>query len=297
MTPTTRRFDSAGAFRQSLEMRLNDLSRSKGMSLERLRRQVAFERLLARLFLDTDPIWLLKGGYALELWLKGAARATMDIDLSIPYEKLVLINHKYSLADVREALQDAAEMDIGDWFEFRISKAVIELDGAPYGGSRFKVEALLDGRLFTPFKLDVGLGDAVVGEPEWHIGNEHLSFAGIPAARIALIPRAQQFAEKLHAYTHPRDGKVSSRPKDLLDMVLLIDDGLLPDSILICSVNECFARRQSHDVPVGLPEPPEDWLAPFNRLLDEIGLGEISLAKAFRSVDEFWRLALEKKEG
>jgi len=296
MTFTVRIFESAGSFRQSLEVRLNGLSKSEGINLARLRKQVAFERLLARLFQGGDPIWLLKGGYALELWLEGVARATKDIDLSIPYEKLALMEHIYSIVDVHEALQDAAEMDLGDWFEFRISKLAVELDGAPYGGIRFKVEAFLDGRLFAIFKLDVGIGDAVIGEPEWRTGNEHLSFAGIPPAKIALIPRAQQFAEKLHAYTHPRDGTVNSRPKDLLDMVLLIKDGLKADRVLIDSVNACFTRRQTHDMPINLPEPPADWPEPFARLVREVGSNEISLVKAYRQISEFWITAQNNKE-
>ena len=48
----------------------------------RLRRKVAFDRLLARLFHEQTGNMLLKGGYALELRLE-SARATKDIDLSI----------------------------------------------------------------------------------------------------------------------------------------------------------------------------------------------------------------------
>src|ERR1035437_353053 len=56
---------------------------SLGLSLVvRVRRQVVFDRLLARLF-PTDPApWVLKGGYALELRFR-TARATIDIDLTV----------------------------------------------------------------------------------------------------------------------------------------------------------------------------------------------------------------------
>jgi uncharacterized membrane protein YciS (DUF1049 family) len=53
--------------------------------LQRLRRQVAFDRLLARLFQAGQPLalpWVLKGGYAMELRIK-AARTTKDIDLTM----------------------------------------------------------------------------------------------------------------------------------------------------------------------------------------------------------------------
>ena len=48
----------------------------------RLRWQVSFDRLLARLFREEPPPWVLKGGYALELRFK-AARSTVDIDLTV----------------------------------------------------------------------------------------------------------------------------------------------------------------------------------------------------------------------
>ncbi|PYT33137.1 MAG: hypothetical protein DMG58_08485 [Acidobacteria bacterium] len=47
-----------------------------------LRRQVSFDRLLARLFREESAPWVLKGGYALELRFK-AARSTVDIDLTL----------------------------------------------------------------------------------------------------------------------------------------------------------------------------------------------------------------------
>lgn len=58
-------FSSPASFRQSLEVRLQTFSKEKGMDLERVRRNVAFERFLARLFLTKPYPWLLKGGYAL----------------------------------------------------------------------------------------------------------------------------------------------------------------------------------------------------------------------------------------
>src|SRR5262245_40787091 len=78
------RYQTARAFRAALEERLNQLAREWGNDLMRLRRQVAFDRLLARLFAEPDPPWLLKGGYAFELRLGVHARTTKDIDLSIP---------------------------------------------------------------------------------------------------------------------------------------------------------------------------------------------------------------------
>jgi hypothetical protein len=45
-----RQYATAGALRSALEARLNERSRREGVDLHRLRRKVAFDRLLARMF-------------------------------------------------------------------------------------------------------------------------------------------------------------------------------------------------------------------------------------------------------
>jgi hypothetical protein len=50
------RYASAAAFRQALETRLLALSRSQGSSLVRLRKEVAFDRLLARLLVAAPSL-------------------------------------------------------------------------------------------------------------------------------------------------------------------------------------------------------------------------------------------------
>ena len=71
------------AFRVALEQRLLNLARSTSVNLERLRRQVVLERLLARLVAAEPHLWVLKGAMALEVRLATAARATSDVDLGM----------------------------------------------------------------------------------------------------------------------------------------------------------------------------------------------------------------------
>jgi hypothetical protein len=75
-------YSSAFSFRRALEDRLNAASKTEGIDLNRMRRQVAFDRLLVRLFAEGGPPWRLKGGYALELKLS-IARTTRDLDLGL----------------------------------------------------------------------------------------------------------------------------------------------------------------------------------------------------------------------
>lgn len=60
-------YATPAAFRQALGIRLRRQAEDEGVDLMRFRRQVAFDRLLARIFAVEGGPWALKGGYALEL--------------------------------------------------------------------------------------------------------------------------------------------------------------------------------------------------------------------------------------
>ncbi len=286
--PEPRRYTTATAFRTALEMRLRQQTGGSQTSLGRLRRQVAFERLLARLFLDEGSPWLLKGGYALELRLGDTARATRDLDLGFPDPTRLAIPGANIAVALREALADAAERDLGDWFAFAVGPATADLDGPPGGGARFPVDCRLDGRVFAQFHVDVALGDAVTGQPERLTGHDFLGFAGIPPARLAVLSAAQHFAEKIHAYTFPWRDRPNTRVRDLVDLVLLIDTGLLEPTATVAALRLTFARRATHPLPRELPPPPEGWAVPFAALAEEVQLAERSADAAFARVVVFY---------
>jgi hypothetical protein len=279
---TPRHYASAAAFRAALEARLQAIAKAEGIDLQRLRRQVSFDRLLARLFADKNAPWLLKGGYAMELRLQ-KARTTKDIDLTVsaglpggPTRLLAL-------------LQDsAAGVGNDDFFRFTIGTSVMDLDAAPEGGARYPVTASLAGREFTRFHLDVGIGDEVV-PPIEHIGSrDWLDFAGIPPAVCPAISREQQFAEKLHAFTKPREAGPNSRVKDLIDMALLIQMGGIDRQKLDEAMRLTFNRRGTHDLPPESPQPPETWRGPYGRLAEECGLNW-SMDESVRAIAELLR--------
>jgi hypothetical protein len=271
----TKKYATAAAFRRALEDRLQDIAGKEGIDLQRLRRQVAFDRLLARLFQAAQPPglpWVLKGGYAMELRIK-AARTTKDIDLTMrgPSSSGDKKDDKKNLA-VLERLQEAAAVSSDDFFVYTIGEPIADLDAAPYGGARFPVEARLDGRVFVGFHLDVGIGDAVMEPLEVVEGRDWLGFAGIASPSLYMIPREQQFAEKLHAYTLPRHGAANTRVRDLVDMVLLIQSGTLTHDKVAEAIRITFERRKTHALPNSLPVPPIEWQKPYEALARECGL-------------------------
>ena len=108
------RYQTPQALRRALEDRLLALVRREGGDINRLRRQTAFDRLLCRLFRETNAPWLLKGGYAMELRIQ-AARTTRDIDLAI--RQLPGGVREWDEAAIRNLLENAAGFDLGDSFE------------------------------------------------------------------------------------------------------------------------------------------------------------------------------------
>jgi hypothetical protein len=278
-------YKSAAAFRTSLEERLKTLHTESGVPLNSLRLKVVIERLLARLFETADPPWLLKGGYAMELRYRPRARTTKDIDLSVKTIAAVLSER---LRQVREELQAASDHDHGDYFVFQIGEPSAELQGAPDGGARFPVNALLAGRTFAKFHLDVGFGDPVVSDPEELVGQDYLGFAGIPPARASAIPRAQQFAEKAHAYTRPWTDRPNTRVKDLVDLVLFLTVDSPSVADVRRAVQSTFDLRATHTIPESLAEPPEDWRAAYDEMAKEAQLVPADMDAGFRLLTRFW---------
>jgi len=289
MNSNAKKYQDAISFRQALESRLSSISKAQKTDLERLRKQVVFDRFLARVFLDTQRSrWLLKGGYAMELRFLKLARATKDVDLSMPSIQRDQEDNNDPLSQLREELQDLAEQDLGDWFVYLLKAPVMELDAAPYGGARFPVEARLAGRKFTNFNLDVGIGDALIFEPEWRRDHDLLKFAGVPPAKVPLLPREQQFAEKIHAYSLPREGNPNSRTRDLVDLILLIEDGFSDAGKLRKALQATFKRRKTHEIPAQLALPPSAWLGPYRALAEECGTQRKTLEGASQLLNEFW---------
>jgi len=277
MTDTPRQYATAAAFRVALETRLKAISTAESTDLQRLRRQVSFDRLLARFFAERNAPWLLKGGYAMELRLN-AARTTKDIDISIPSEAVTEFDGKILMR-----LLEQAGANLGDFFTFVIAEPQMDLKAAPEGGARYPVTASLAGRMFTKFHLDVGIGDAVTPPTELLESRNWLGFAGIAPPKFMAISKEQQFAEKFHAYTLPRGGATNTRVKDLVDMVLLIRLETMDWSILQKASRATFELRRTHPIPNTVPEPPESWAIPFSVLANECGLA-ITLKEAWHMV-------------
>jgi len=123
-----RSYGSPGAFRRALTDKLRNLAAASRWTLKQLQRQMAYDRLLERLYL-VDEGWIIKGATA--LLARGiGVRGTIDIDL-----------YREAAREIAEAdLRQAAALDIGDWFRFEIGPPRPLADA---GGVRLPVKALV----------------------------------------------------------------------------------------------------------------------------------------------------------
>jgi hypothetical protein len=293
MTEEAKTYKTAGAFRTALEPRLQNRARAEGTDLQLLRRQVAFDRFLARMFSKgpkTTYPWVLKGGYAMELRTH-TARTTKGIDLTLHDGTSLSKDPNERREQLRAMLQEVAATLFNDFFEFLVREAREDFERAPGGGSRYPVQARMDGRDFSRFHVDVGIGDEVLEPLDVVTGENWLGFGGVEPPSFPVISAEQQFAEKLHAYTLPRGERVNTRTKDLVDMVLLIRGEKLDRTKTAAAVRATFAKRATHEVPKELDPPPE-WEPVFDALARECNL-DMKLGEGFEVVREFaWTLEI-----
>lgn len=239
-------YDSAAALRQALEDRLAVIARERRVDLARLRRRVAFERILARLYQTSHRRWVLKGGMALEFRMGDKARTTRDLDLAV--------RDPDTVEAVRDTLVRELSIDLDDGFEFRVlSTKELSPDEAGRPGWRFTLDARMAGRTFAEVRVDVvARTDEIVGTEEIVIPSL-LAFASQPEIRVESVDRRQHFAEKVHAYTRSYRERPSSRVHDLADLIGFVGGGLEPDQRLAATVGHVFRTRNTHPIPDRAP--------------------------------------------
>lgn len=277
-----KQYATATDLRRALEARLKQQATAANIDYGRLRRITVFDRIAARLAASGRP-WVLKGGTCLEFRLGLRARATKDLDLALrdgPTEGIA----------VREELIETLGMDAdGDHFVFAIGSATsLEPDAAGNPGWRFSVDSSLGGRTFAQVRVDVVLRSDELAATERVTLPGALSFAGIPPRTIESVDRRQHFAEKLHALTRDYGKRPNTRVKDLVDLVLLIEDGLEPDGSLHAVVAHVFATRGTHSVPGQIPDPPPAWVAEYPKVALTGDLAQTELSSALELLRSFW---------
>lgn len=280
------------AFKASIETRIRQQATAEGRPIARVRSLLVMERFLARTVAVAPDLFVLKGGIALELRLE-RARTTRDIDFRVMGNPAEL--------DVVLRKVEAFRPDPEDHLRFRIepnrTNPTIEGDGVPYDGFRFTVTGELAGKTYgDPFGLDVAYGDAIIGRPDTLTGSGFFEKYGIPALEVAAYPLASHLAEKLHAYTMPRE-RPNSRVKDLLDIAMLSTCEGLRAQELRDGFGLTFECRNTHAVPVDLPDPPPTWAVMYVPLRTADRLPWADINEVLKVARDFLNPVLAGAEG
>lgn len=273
------------AKRASLDARLVNRAEETRTDVNRLCRQLVFQRILARL--ARDGRWVLKGGFALQVRLPEVARATVDLDLA-------RVGHLPG-HDIQEVLAAGLDHDVDkDAFMFSVGPArpvTADVTGNP--GWRITVTSRLAGRTFATVHVDVvARASEIEGGVETLTVPPAIRGLGFTDVEMPTVDIAQHAAEKLHALARRYAGdRPSTRVKDLVDLALLIEVGLLPDDRLGARLRHVYAERGGSP-PARLPHLPAAWRRDYAALAHELRVDIPDLDTAMDAVRHLYADAL-----
>jgi hypothetical protein len=271
-----------------LNQRITSAARNGGVPVARLRNRIAFQRMLARL--AADQLWVLKGGFSLETRLGLAARATKDLDL------WRLSPPTSDPSEIQDRLQDALDRDASDGFTFEVGQPRhLDVQDAEPSTWRVHVKTFFHGSLFAETVTDVVTTDSVAPTETEPLTVEP-TLIGDPFT-INAIDLDRHAAEKYHACVRTYAlGRPSTRVKDLVDLVLLIEGGWLHDERLGTALVRVFKERNDSEPPPTLPaQPPADWQTTYPRGAAETGATIQDALEAWALAANYYLSALAQK--
>jgi hypothetical protein len=84
-------------------------------------------------------------------------------------------------------------------------------------------------------------------------------------------------------------GRLNTRTKDLVDLVLLIERGLPDPAQIHLALKATFGTRGTHALPESLLPPPASWARDFPGMAGEAGISTTDYLEAFALVSDFWK--------
>jgi len=236
------RYKTAAAFRRALTDRLKAKAEAGPWTLAQLQRQIAYDRILQRLYLMDDG-WILKGAAALLVRALGV-RASIDIDL-----------YRAKAADAAEAdLRTAAASDLGDWFRFEVGAAQPAGDAK---GVRIPIRAFVGETVWAAFHVDlVGAEVTMTGEPEEMPALARISMPDVVQNGYRVYPLVDHVADKVAAtfQLYGEGRRPSTRYRDLVDLVSIVT-GASIDAIAQKAAIESEAARRGLNLPTEFDVP------------------------------------------
>ena len=197
-----------------------------------------FNRFLSRVFSEVeDSEWVLKGGTGM-LARVPSTRATRDIDL---------YRRGFTLTQALDDLIRLAEIDLGDHFRFQyVSHAEsIGNDTQPYTqGCQVRFEILIGLTTKGSLQVDLAVGTGITGEVTRTEPANALELPRLISHQYRLYPVVDQVADKVCATMTEYNERMSSREKDLVDLVVLATTQDIEGAALQTAIVTEARRRQ-----------------------------------------------------
>lgn len=227
---------------QVLERWAREWADAEGVPVARVQRSVSYMVIAAMLDTvrgaDGEPLFLIKGGVAMELRLALRARATQDLDAAF----------RAAAEEMIERLDDALEAGHAG---FTASRTTAQEIGEARA-IRVGVKLAYRGRPWATVPLEISSAEGRSGAEFERVPALPLDPLGIAVpADIPCVSLRYQIAQKLHACTQIfDDGPANSRFRDLIDL-LLLRELLAADDLLSvrAACAETFELRATHPWP------------------------------------------------
>jgi len=241
-----RGYASPAAFRRALTDKLNGVAKDSKWTLPQLQRQIAYDRLLERLY-AVDEGWVVKGATALIARDLGV-RASIDVDV-----------FRAAAPEIAEReLREAIARDLDDWFLFEAGPAQEVGDGA--AGLRVPIRALIGPTEWAAFHVDlVGNEVTMTGAPEQMPALAQVTMPDIEQHGYRVYPLVDHVADKIAA-TFDRYGKgrsPSTRYKDLVDLVAIASAATVEAEGQTAALRS-EAERRSIELPTAFAVPSRE---------------------------------------
>jgi hypothetical protein len=254
-------------------------ARELGVAEGRVRAWVAYmimAGVLERVAIADSPLFIVKGGVALELRLRDRARATKDIDIVL----------RDTTANLADSLEEALTRDLYQGFSFRRKGQPLLLDN---GAVNMEFGVTYKGQPWTSVTVDIARAEAGEADVEWVDAIALTDALGVTGpAQLPCLPLRFHVAQKLHGMTlPPRPGKQNERFRDLVDL-LLMDAMITHDYAALREACELvFRNRNTHSWPPDLSTVPAHWAQPYARLAEELELADTDVDVALVRVRDF----------
>ena len=217
----------------ALEMAVRDAARASKIGTSAAISNFYFHRLLCRVFSSGEATFILKGGMGLLARTIDAREATRDTDLAT----CVL-----SLEDAVEELKVLAKEDMGDFVTFRYEKTEpIRVDDEYRDGSKVTFTALIGAKVARTVSVDLVVDSIPCDNPDWITPADRLDIKGLTVCDYPVFPVERVMTDKVCGIIEKHKGRYSSRVKDLIDLVVLLNT----EPFGATALKECLAKEMS----------------------------------------------------